>query len=86
MNIDISADVHVRRVFERLGLCSADPSVEQVIYKARAVYPKFPGMMDFPCWEIGKHWCKPRVPECGGCYMHDLCPKAGVPKVRSKRR
>ena len=75
-SIDISADVHVRRVFSRLGLCSVAATVEQVIYKARALYPEFPGMMDFPCWEIGRKWCKPRDPVCAGCYMNDLCPTA----------
>lgn len=75
-SIDISADVHVRRVFSRLGLCPPDVSVEQVIYKARALYPEFPGMMDLPCWEIGRNWCRPRNPMCSGCYMNDLCPTA----------
>ncbi len=72
-SIDISADVHVRRVFHRLGLCAANATVEQVIYKARALYPDFPGMMDLPCWEIGRTWCKPRDPVCSACYMNDLC-------------
>lgn len=76
-SIDISADVHVRRVFSRLRLCAADVTVEQVIYKAKALHPEFPGMMDLPCWEIGRNWCKSRGPECGGCYMRDLCPTAG---------
>ena len=75
-SIDISADVHVRRVFSRLGLCSADATVEQVIYKARALYPVFPGMMDLPCWEIGRNWCKSRDPACSNCYMNDLCTTA----------
>ena len=75
-SIDISADVHVRRVFSRLGLCAAGVSAEQVIYKAKALHPEFPGMMDLPCWEIGRNWCKARSPECGGCYMKDLCPTA----------
>jgi len=75
-SIDISADVHVRRVFSRLRLCSADVTVEQVIYKARALYPEFPGMMDLPCWEIGRSWCRPHRPACGDCYMKDLCPTA----------
>jgi endonuclease III len=75
-SIDISADVHVCRVFSRLGLCAEGASVEQVINKARSLYPKFPGMMDLPCWEIGRNWCKPQGPECGGCYMRDLCPSA----------
>jgi uncharacterized HhH-GPD family protein len=72
-SIDISADVHVRRVFARLGLCAADATVEQVIYKAKALHPEFPGMMDLPSWEIGRNWCRSRGPECGGCYMKDLC-------------
>jgi uncharacterized HhH-GPD family protein len=77
-SIDISADVHVRRVFARLGLCAADPTPEQVIYKARALYPGFPGIMDPPCWEIGRNWCKDkkRRPDCGACYMNDVCPSA----------
>ena len=75
-SIDISADVHVRRVFARLGLCAPDATVEQVIYKAKALHPKFPGMMDLPCWEIGRNWCKARGQECNSCYMRDLCPTA----------
>jgi len=76
-SIDISADIHVRRVFARLGLCPENPTVEQVIYKARALYPVFPGMMDMPCWEIGRRWCRPSTLECEKCYMNDLCPTAG---------
>lgn len=75
-SIDISADVHVRRVFSRLGLCAAGATVEQLTYKARALHPEFPGMMDFPSWEIGRSWCKPRGPVCADCYMNDLCPTA----------
>lgn len=74
--IDISADVHVCRVFSRLGLCATNATVEQVIFKAKALHPKFPGMMDLPCWEIGRNWCKSRGPECDECYMQDLCPTA----------
>jgi len=75
-SIDISADIHVRRVFARLGLCSENPTVDQVIYKARALHAEFPGMMDLPCWEIGRNWCRPTAPECKNCYMNDLCPTA----------
>ncbi len=76
-SIDISADVHVRRVFTRLGLCAIDASIEQVIYKAKALHPEFPGIMDLPCWEIGRNWCKSRRSECPCCYMNDLCPSSG---------
>jgi endonuclease III len=75
-SIDISADVHVRRVFGRLGLCAPGATIEQLVYKARALHPAFPGIMDLPSWEIGRNWCKPRSPLCGECYMKDLCPAA----------
>jgi endonuclease-3 len=74
VSIDISADVHVRRVFGRLGLCASDASTEKVIYKARALHPEFPGMMDLACWEIGRKWCKPSNPDCLSCFMSSLCP------------
>ena len=80
-SIDISADVHVRRVFARLGLCPENPTVEQVVYKAKALHPRFPGMMDLPCWEIGRNWCHPGTPECENCYMNYLCPTASTRKL-----
>jgi endonuclease-3 len=53
-SIEVSADVHVRRVFCRLGFCPPDASIEQIIYKAKALHPGFPGIMDLPSWEIGR--------------------------------
>ena len=76
-SVDISADSHVRRVFGRLGLCAQDAEIGQIIYKARALFPKFPGIMDLPSWEIGRQWCGTRTRKCHECYMNDLCPSAG---------
>jgi len=75
-SIDISADVHVRRVFGRLGLTPPNATVDQLIFRARGLHPEFPGLMDFPTWEIGRKWCRPKKTECSGCYMKDLCPSA----------
>lgn len=75
-SIDISADVHVKRVFGRLGLCGKGSSVEQIIYKARALHPEFPGIIDMPCWTIGREWCRENEPNCSKCYMNDLCKSA----------
>ena len=72
-SIDISADVHVRRVFGRLGLTGLDPTVDQCIFRARALHPEFPGLMDLPAWEIGRSWCRPTNPQCQSCYMKDGC-------------
>ena len=76
VSIDISADRQVRRVFGRLGLCPDQANIEQLIYKARALHPVFPGIMDLPCWEIGRNWCQARNPNCSACYMNELCPTA----------
>ncbi len=76
-SIDISADVHVRRVFGRLGLTTADASVEQLIFRARGLCPEFPGLMDLPAWEIGRQWCKPKNPQCTACYLSKKCPTGG---------
>jgi len=75
-SIDVSADVHVKRVFERLGLVGANADVNQVIFRARSLSPKFPGLLDFPAWEIGREWCRPKRPRCQECYMRRLCPTA----------
>jgi len=74
-SIDISPDVHILRVLSRLGYVKKDPSPEMVIYKARELYPKFPGIIDFSCWEIGKNWCRPTNPDCANCIINDDCKK-----------
>lgn len=73
-SIDISADVHVKRVFWRLGLVEEKASTEKCIYKARALHPEFPGILDFPCWEIGRNWCRPQKTVCNQCYLSGICP------------
>ena len=75
-SVDISVDIHVKRVFSRLGLVPEEHSNEQVVYRARELYPKFPGLLDGPCWRIGKAWCRKQDPKCDQCYMKDLCPTA----------
>jgi endonuclease III len=73
-SVDISADVHVRRVFRRLGLVGKDATVEELIYRARGLHPAFPGLLDLPAWNIGRNWCRPSAPLCGSCYMQEVCP------------
>lgn len=77
-SIDISPDVQVKRVFTRLGLVQNKPSDEEVIYKARSMNPQYPGIFDLSCWEIGRNWCKPRIPLCAQCPLNNHCPKVGI--------
>ena len=73
-SIDISVDVHTKRVFKRLGLARQDASNEEIIYVARDLNPEYPGVFDLPAWEVGRNWCHPRAPECADCFMLKLCP------------
>ena len=68
--IDISPDVHVMRVFSRLGLISKDAKIEELIYCARQLYPEYPGVFDLPAWKIGTKLCRPKNPDCVNCYLN----------------
>ena len=76
-SIDISPDVHIRRVLYRLGFIEKNAKVERVIYKARELNPEYPGLIDYLCWEIGKNYCKPKFKdcECKKCDMNEACSK-----------
>jgi len=75
--VDVSVDVHVRRVFGRLGLVPRESDDVDAVAAARAIHPEYPGILDFAAWDIGRKWCKASDPACGECYMEDLCPSAG---------
>ena len=75
--IDISPDVHIRRVLYRLGFVEKEASPDMVIYKARELNPEFPGLIDSVCWEIGRNYCRPKFGDCKceDCFMNEACPK-----------
>ena len=72
-SIDVSPDVHVRRVMARMGLAPEEASPEVIIYVARELCPEFPGIIDFPLWEIGRDYCDARTPKCAGCPVRAEC-------------
>jgi len=71
--IDISPDVHVKRVFKRIGFISENSNNDELLYSAKELNPEFPGIFDFSCWEIGRKWCHPKNPECEKCYLNKYC-------------
>jgi endonuclease III len=74
-SIDISPDTHIMRVMKRMGYVSKNSNREMVIYKARELYPEFPGIIDFSCWEIGRNFCKSIKPDCNNCIVRMQCKK-----------
>ena len=73
--LDISPDIHVRRVFYRLGLVDNIDDVDSVIYKARSLHPSFRGIFDKCCWNIGREFCHPSNPKCSKCVLASICSK-----------
>jgi endonuclease III len=74
-SIDISPDVHVKRVFKRMGLVKDINNIDKIIYKARSISPEFPGILDLTCWKLGKDLCRPKHPKCRICPFYNECPK-----------
>jgi endonuclease-3 len=61
--MDVKPDVHVVRVFQRMGFISISDSAE-ALEAARRLNPEYPGALDAPAWTIGKKWCSPFEPQC----------------------
>ena len=74
-SIDISPDIHVKRVFKRMGLVKDINNVDKIIYKAKSISPEFPGILDLTCWKLGKDVCRPKNPKCESCLFINECPK-----------
>ena len=76
-SIDISPDVHVKRLFKRMGLIHKKDinDIDKIIYKARSINPEFPGILDLTCWKLGRSVCRPTSPKCDECILKMFCPK-----------
>lgn len=72
-SIDVSPDVHVKRVMYRNGLVNKDATNEEILYKARELCPEFPGIIDYSLWEVGRNWCRPTNPDCDNCILKAEC-------------
>ena len=74
-SIDISPDIHIRKIFYRMGLIKSRKNTNEIIYKARELYPEFPGIIDFSTWEIGRNYCFEKKPNCEECPIRQDCKK-----------
>ena len=76
-SIDISPDIHVKRLFKRMGLIKKKDmnNIDKIIYKARSINPEFPGVIDLTCWKLGRTICRPKDPRCNQCILKNVCPK-----------
>ena len=74
--IDVKPDTHITRIFYRTGLTTVR-SGEACVEAARQSHPEFPGLLDWPAWEIGRTWCHEHDPDCVNCPLRRVCLSAG---------
>jgi endonuclease III len=72
--IDVKPDVHVIRVFYRLGFISKADS-QSALLAARKLNPAYPGALDAGVWLIGRKYCNATGPVCQQCPIDSCCPK-----------
>jgi len=73
-NMDVKPDVHIIRVFQRLGFIS-EPNSDAAIKASRRLNPDYPGALDSPAWVIGRNWCTAFISKCNRCPVNEVCPK-----------
>lgn len=72
--IDIAYDIHIRRIFLRMGLTDKD-NINEVTASARKICKDFPGSLTLPFWVAGREYCRPTNPICEECYLKEFCMK-----------
>ena len=75
--IDVSYDIHIRRVFLKTGLVKKD-KLDLIIKTARELNPEYPGILDKPCWLIGHQYCHLHNQECKNCPLNKVCGQKSV--------
>ena len=83
---DITVDVHVARIGQRLGLVKPTtkqpPKVNDELKQVlpREMWPRWNALMVM----FGRNVCLPTYPRCPRCFLNDLCPKIGVDRVSTR--
>ncbi len=84
--IDISPDIHVKRLMYRLGLIEEIDNVvfskidsSKITYSARSINPNFPGVLDLIFWEIGEQKiCSNNKCHKKKCPFGSFCIRQGI--------
>ncbi len=71
--LDISPDIHIRRVLFRLGFIEDENDINMAIYRAKSINPQYPGLLDECCWNVGRRYCDPSCPNCIECELNIIC-------------
>lgn len=72
-SLDVTPDYYVRRIFRRTGFINRNASDEELIYCARELHLRYPGIFESPCEEIADTVCKSEKPVCRECPLSASC-------------
>ena len=71
----IIVDTHVRRVSQRMGLCTAQDA-EEIEQELMQIVPQAQWCFLGPALVLhGRHTCTARKPDCAGCALREVCPQ-----------
>ena len=70
--INVKADVQLKKVFYRTGLVDREDD-KLCVRAACELHPEYPGLLDWPAWEIGRRWCDKNNPNCTECPLDHVC-------------
>lgn len=77
--INVSPDIHVQRVFYRLGLVdNITEDSQKIMIVAKKLNPKYPGVFDLVCWMVGENrMCVNDLKKCQclRCPLDAICEK-----------
>jgi uncharacterized HhH-GPD family protein len=91
--IDIAVDRHVARVFLRAGLVKSKKGqisyhvsdiADEVVARARELYPPYPAALDGPAFNVGYAWCTEKAALCDGSEESGPCPLSQVCTKRKR--
>lgn len=77
----LPVDTHVLRLSRRLGLVSdaAQDDPEKVEAELNPMVPRSErGLLSLRLIQHGRRVCRARRPDCGACFLGDICPSAGL--------
>lgn len=72
-SLDITPEYYIRRVFMRAGFIGRHASDAELIFSARELHLRYPGIFDKPCQEIADTVCKVEKPACKKCPLEPAC-------------
>ncbi|MDE7156956.1 MAG: endonuclease III [Lachnospiraceae bacterium] len=73
----IVVDTHVKRISKKLGLTDSDDPVK-IEFELMKILPKEQWILwNIHVIRLGRTICTAKKPDCGNCFLRELCPGAG---------